>query len=327
MKLVAYLPRHDALRETLRRLAEGLSVTFISCDDEEAFRKAAAGNAPRRGHARAGEPLLLVTEESELTSISGRYGDVPLAVFVKTAVPELLGALPQGAHARHFLALRNGEPDEDELAALLSRLVRRRLSPSQGPHDWLLAYGAFSAQVGTAQEQRVTSLEEKALALARVRDAVLNDATSQAHDVRASEYARKATELVDELILNAVFGANPRMRGMQRGHPFVLPDNEAVVVRWRRDDQLLGVSVSDPFGALRFPTLLSHLDAAALQGDVALKASAGLGLRMAFDRSHALFVEVDEGARTEIVAFLRLEKTFREFEKRARSLHFFGGEG
>jgi hypothetical protein len=317
MKLVALLPQNLALCETLRRQVEGHMVTFVACADVEAFR--------REAHETL-EPLLLFTEETELQALTERDVHGPLAVFVTTAVPEFLGALPSGTHARHFLALRNGKPDENELAALVRRLVRPLVPAMAGPHDWLHAYGAFSSNVTPTLEQRVTSLEEKALALSRLRETVLSPAATPSKDVRASEYARKAVEIVDELILNAVFAANPRMQGLRRGHPFVLPHEEAVVVKWRREDNFLGLSVSDPFGGLRFPTLLSHLNAGALKGDVALKASAGLGLRMAFDRSHALFVDVDTGTRTEVVAFLHLEKTFREFDKRLRSLSFCGGE-
>jgi hypothetical protein len=197
------------------------------------------------------------------------------------------------------------------------------------PYDWLASSPSVTGAKGHTHptqacqegQKLILTYEDKERLLVQVREAVHGGCI----DARAEEYARKTVELVDELVLNAVFNANPRLRTARRGQPFVLPPEEGVLVRWRRTEGSFAVSVRDPFGSLRYPTLLSHLDASLPREELSARQSAGLGLRMAFDRSHAFVVDVSNGSSTEIIAFLRLERSFREFDRRLRSLHFFGG--
>lgn len=295
-------------------------------------------SAPTHAHSFQGSSLLL-TDESELALLGRSIGTVPLAVFVRSSVPELLEKLPEGSSVKHFLALCDGAPDPLELEALFARLVEEHKKPHLAARHWLGTVGLSAMKSGSTQTAyEIRTFEEKARVLSSLTDAIFNhvepphapslpasSSVPEVRDMRAFEYARKAVDVADELILNAVFDANPRLRGLCRGHPFVLTKEESVLVTWGLEPHRLAVSVTDPFGTLRFSDVFDQLRANNRPTDITARASAGLGLRMAFQSSSALFMDVDAGKSTQIVALMRIEKTFREFEKMGHSLHFFGG--
>jgi|GEM_PF-4753856 len=144
-----------------------------------------------------------------------------------------------------------------------------------------------------------------------------------AHVPLYREYARRMTELVDELVLNALFNANPRLRGTDRGAPFLLAKREEVIVRWRADVHTFCVSVSDPFGTLDRDTVLRYLGDRDKTRSFVGDPSAGLGLRIVFDRSHTFVLEVEPGVCTEVVCHASFEKKLRDFDVHERCLHFY----
>ncbi len=184
-------------------------------------------------------------------------------------------------------------------------------------------FSFFKAESLLKGEKIVSNVSEKRDALQELEDFVLG--LGDAEDAsRLSQYARKAGEAVDELLLNAIWDANPTLQQAHRGDDFVLPPSEQVRVRWGFDGDRFGYSVSDPFGTLEKESIIRHL----LGGEVELGAfaerkSGGLGMKRVFERSHHVVAAVRKGALTELQCFFRFERRLRDFQAVPKSLHYF----
>jgi hypothetical protein len=138
-----------------------------------------------------------------------------------------------------------------------------------------------------------------------------------------SEYARRTAELVDELILNGVFNANPRFQKLDRSQPFTLKNDELVHMSYAFDGETFGVSVSDRFGSLTREKILEYLNDVTVTEPVSERESGGLGLKVIFDRLHRFVVNVTPGDVTEAICLLKFDSRIKDFEKRLRSFYYF----
>ncbi len=141
--------------------------------------------------------------------------------------------------------------------------------------------------------------------------------------IRFEEYASRLEMMVDELVLNAVFNANPSFRGRQRGNEFSLTNEESVLVSWGFDGKYFGFSVVDRFGLLERNIVLNYLDKTLPKESVLLRSSGGMGLRFVFERVSHLHVNVSPSRQTEIVGLLCFEKRLRDIDSQMRSFSFF----
>ena len=138
------------------------------------------------------------------------------------------------------------------------------------------------------------------------------------------KYSQFTSELADELVMNAVFNANPRLKEAKRDLPFQLEDKEKVEISWGFDGEYFGVSVVDPFGRLHKDTVLYYInDKTRKLDDVNLRKSGGIGLRMSVDRLHKMVFNIHENKFTEVICLIRFERKLVDFRKIPKSLHFF----
>lgn len=178
----------------------------------------------------------------------------------------------------------------------------------------------------------------------KIHDKIVRDGRSKSETVRAvgtyisrlgdpgyahpyHEYSRIVCELTEELLLNAVFGANPRLHKADRSQPFHLQDGEAVHVAWGYDGEYFGISVRDPFGNFKCETVMNYLSARPKAESLSESSSAGLGLKLIFDRAHQIVTNVQREQVTEVIALVKFGARMIEFEQQSKSFYFFGDHG
>jgi anti-sigma regulatory factor (Ser/Thr protein kinase) len=113
----------------------------------------------------------------------------------------------------------------------------------------------------------------------------------------------------DELMMNALYDTP--------GH--------GAVLRWGADDQVIAVSVSDPFGALCQRDVIDHVQRARRERGRPRPSprGAGLGLYLVVANVASLVVNVEVGRRTEVVCLFDRAPAGRPAVACARSLHVF----
>jgi len=181
----------------------------------------------------------------------------------------------------------------------------------------------FASQDVNIVEKTLKNVEDKRRILGEIEEFVVA-LGGEANSQRYLQYARKASEAVDELLLNAVWDANPALLSAKRDANFVLSPVEEVKVRWAFDGDLFGYSVSDPFGRLERASIVRHLTAGDTElGEFLERKSGGLGIKRVFERSHHMVAAVRRDVLTEIQCFMRFEKRLRDFQAIPKSLHYF----
>lgn len=145
--------------------------------------------------------------------------------------------------------------------------------------------------------------------------------------------ARVSFGITEELLMNAIFDAPAaagvaRFKDIDQITPVVLEPAEYGELSYACDGQILAISSSDPFGALRKNTLLTYLkkvlrreDGEGLIDDK--KGGAGLGLFKILYSSHGIVCNVSPGQRTEIMALIDINDPLRDFSSLARSIQYF----
>ena len=223
----------------------------------------------------------------------------------------------QLACIRSVVDIVDGKIDPRDFAILIKKF---RLDDIFGL-DKYLSYGAH------LQEMTISSSDDKEVAIQRVLEFVSNLGSANAAE-RFVHYSRSTAELVDELLLNAVFNANPRFSEdpALRKKKFSLEPAEQVKVIWGYDGEFFGVSVVDPFGCLQRETILSYLLRKQKLEDASKRTSGGMGFQLIFERLHRLVINVTPQKYTEVICLLAFEKRMRDFNKKPRVFHYFTHE-
>jgi hypothetical protein len=140
-----------------------------------------------------------------------------------------------------------------------------------------------------------------------------------------------AASVQEELIMNAVWDANPtKMQSDRRVFPSI-EERDAVSIEWAFDGHFLAISVSDPFGTFPLSILNKYREFLYSKNQdkmVTLRMDgegAGIGIFMVLKRVGCLEVSVKEGSRTQVVAYFNLKATQKQASKQMRSLQCFLG--
>lgn len=145
------------------------------------------------------------------------------------------------------------------------------------------------------------------------------------------EFARITGEVLDELLMNAIWDANPRINSISRETPIVLEETEGVHIEWGVDGNTLAVGVRDPFGTLKKDTFFKYQDEVlGLKKNAqvvinATGAGAGIGFHMILRRASGLVINSTEGFATEVIALFDLARSTRSSQKAPKTLHYFVG--
>lgn len=145
--------------------------------------------------------------------------------------------------------------------------------------------------------------------------------------------ARVSFGITEELLMNAIFDAPAaagiaRFKDIDQTIPIALEPSEYGELSYGCDGQILAISSSDPFGALKKETLLKYLKKVLRREDGEglideKKGGAGLGLFKILYSSHGIVCNVSPGKRTEIMAVIDINDPLRDFSSLARSIHYF----
>jgi len=142
-------------------------------------------------------------------------------------------------------------------------------------------------------------------------------------------FAQFAVEVQEELLMNAIWDANPKLKAVDRRIPVALLPQETVQVEWSFDGTHLAIGVKDPFGTFEHNVVYKYLkflyttDKRALIRMQQNDAGAGLGLFMVLERLSALVINLSYSQATEVIALLNLTGSPRAMAKKQRSFQFF----
>jgi hypothetical protein len=143
------------------------------------------------------------------------------------------------------------------------------------------------------------------------------------------KFAQFAMAVQEELLVNAIWDANPNHRTADRRIPVALEAHETVQVEWCFDGVHLAIGVRDPLGSFD-PTLAQrcreYLFAADRRTMARLQHAAGesnLGLFMILNNLSSFSVTVSPGSSSELVAILDPSVSHRMGPKRPRFFQYF----
>lgn len=310
MRALLYFPEFSKANiNDLNVIIRSAGIALVECNSaEEVFTLM---NESASSHRRS----LLITDEKHhdvIEKFSGLYPNCLIILTIRSAIHDLPTNIRECLPIQCFVASNNNEFEPRDMQTIIRKFQTSDI------------FGLEKYIKGSAEVFRhdILSHEDKKLAIARVGDFV-NYLGGNIENNRFHEYSRRISEMLDELILNAVFDANFRYKGQPHRTDFTLDHTDLVTVRWAFDGEQFGLSVTDRFGRLEKDTILKYIDTTLNLGDVENRKSGGLGIKFVFERLHQFVVNVHTDLMTEVVCLLRFERRLKDFDSRPRSFHYF----
>lgn len=164
------------------------------------------------------------------------------------------------------------------------------------------------------------------------RDALADFVGRVVKDLRYSSplSVQRAVCVQEELLMNAIFDADPQFSSAIPRREGELAEGIAVVWGW--NGSVLGIEVTDSFGSLSFADIAKCFEYLVRGQDrrryVQMQQEtpgAGIGIFMVIERSNHLLFSVVPGKRTRALALLDLSRTQRENHSRQRMLEIVVG--
>ncbi len=235
-----------------------------------------------------------------------------IALFIDTKIESVANSVSEIEQVKYLIGKDQNESFGRDLAILIKKFKNSDILD-------LEKYLSFGADV---HRTKIYNSKQKHDSVAEIFDFISgwgDPGYSHPYD----DYARKVSEVTDELILNAIFNANPRLKSADRSLEFILSEAECVDVAWGFDGEVFGVSVKDYFGKFNRETVMQYISAQRHFDDVTGNSSAGLGLKLILERTHNLITNVEVERTTEVLALVRFDARNRKFEKRKKSVYYF----
>jgi hypothetical protein len=260
---------------------------------------------------------LVLMDEPTLMKVD--FADVPSHLkfigLVERKISEIVALLPTGLDIDFLLAKELVQ--ENELGKRMFQSSLRCILENSLP--------SFDSIVGAQhkiERRLVTRTDEKNPVVEWIDTCIHKDLDHLPEPLRDS-FAKKVAMVADELILNSIYDANPRMQGMARNTPEELKEYEEVEVKLAILPDSIALSVKDNFGTLRKETLMRYLSGQNVIEKISERKSGGLGLRLSLDSSTQLIIKVEAGTQTEIMSFAMLTPSLREFRQKVKSVLCF----
>ena len=168
--------------------------------------------------------------------------------------------------------------------------------------------------------KKIANKEDKNNALISLEEFVLNICGK---GERSNYYSQKTCDVADELLLNAIFNANTRLKKCHTNNDYHLTDEEEIQIKWGYDGEVFGLSVIDPFGSLSRNTVLKYLDGKNKDEHFSMRYASGQRIKMIYKKLHHYIINVEENKMTDTIGLLRFDKKYSDFERRLRSFHYF----
>ncbi|MCB9026327.1 MAG: cyclic nucleotide-binding domain-containing protein [Bdellovibrionaceae bacterium] len=136
--------------------------------------------------------------------------------------------------------------------------------------------------------------------------------------------------VTEELLMNAVYDAPTDSKGkaifnhLDRKIPVKLSESQQGVFSFGTDGIFIGISVTDPFGALQGQTVIDYLESC--YGGQAgslnkLKGGAGRGLHMIVEMSDLVVFNIEPGVRTEVISLFLIDGKSTDYN--SANFHYF----
>lgn len=184
----------------------------------------------------------------------------------------------------------------------------------------LLGLGHFVGNNERVFKRIVKCKQDKKEVLDEIHAFVLSKSTAKTLRV-FEDYARAAVELLDELLLNSLFNANPAYVEAKRNTDFNLSPAEQITAKWSANAQIFAISVEDPFGALQKKDAFNYaLDKVVTPFEQ--KTSGGRGLRMVYERLNSLILNVEPNHNTEVICLVELSNRITRYKTQIKTIHY-----
>ncbi len=220
-----------------------------------------------------------------------------------------------GSHALTHLLARNEGVDPAEL-----RVTARKLLTGD-----LFGIDQYFSPAAQSRSLELTSSEER-------MDVIAAASAFATGPSVVNRVLDTFCSVVDELMTNAFYNAPVDAHGnslhgfTSRIQEVSLPPERAVSVQLRREEDRLGVSVTDAFGSLTAERVLDNLAKCFRGGDDQIDrkpGGAGLGFYYVFESLTQLVINIERGARTEVIGVLEGTSRYRSFAARQKSFNLF----
>lgn len=295
----------------LSGVAKCLGVEMIHCSSLAKLHATIATLGDRRALFFTDEGLLETIHELEGAAGSA----LEVALFIRSPLPKIAEQLTTLGCVKYLISLEAADSFGRDLSILIKKFA-------DGDILDLEKYLAFGC-----------NLNKRTIVDGPTKRAAINDLYSYIENLGDpgynhpyTEYARRVSEMADELLINAIFDANPRFRDVDRSLPFSLDARESIEVSWGYDGEFFGVSVRDPFGRFACDTILKYVAARRTKDHMLEASSGGLGLKLIFEKAHRVVTNVQAENATEVIALVRFDARMLEFERRKKSFYYFGKE-
>lgn len=270
--------------------------------------------------AASWEKILLVTDEQLIglvANIEKAHPDLNIEtlLFLEGNIPDAAKKISHLKTIKHIMGSKNYHMIGKDLSILVKKIKSRDLLDLSK----YLSYGAFICS------RAIKDQKSKIQVISEIYNYISSLGCS-GYDHPFEEYARRMTEIADELVINAIFSANSKLKNADRSENFQLGENQKIQVCWGFDGDYFGLSVTDPFGDLSRETILQYLDSNRKLGGVATLVSGGLGIKMVFERTHQLVVNVLSGHLTEVICVTKFENRLRNLKDTKQSIFYFDKE-
>ena len=305
MKVLCFLPDTLAFQNKLGMLTRSAGVNFQPCENISEVYTFAEKETDKHFF------LFADSKNAQfLYEFSKQYEECKIIVILLEAIQQQMHNFLDRDNIESFVATNEGEFDARELILLLKKFQSKK---SLGLDKYLNFPAIYN-------EKKILNSSDKKSALTMLEGFVVKIGGKSS---RTEQYSQRICDLADELLLNAIFDANPRMRDSHGNQTFQLNPEEMVKIKWGFDGEVFGLSVTDPFGALSRQSVLKYLDGKQKRESFSARYGGGLGVKVIYERLHHYIVNVRENKMTEIICLLRFDKRFKDFEKKLRSFHYF----
>lgn len=141
---------------------------------------------------------------------------------------------------------------------------------------------------------------------------------------RNKSMATQVEGICDELIMNAMYDANPKYEDFDRSYDIFLNEEEKIVVNYGCDGRMFAISVTDQFGRLGKGTIFQYLRRCFFEeGKISHgEGGAGLGFFRILNSVNSLVINVKPEKKTEVIGILDISLNRRAFQKIKKSFYY-----
>jgi CRP-like cAMP-binding protein/CheY-like chemotaxis protein len=262
--------------------------------------------------------VFLDTEMLDLGNfVKEKMPEAGLVLMTSDQVPNYLPMLKQLAAIPHIVSRE--ESDRTFTVKNIMTTVTKLLSRDFFGLEKYLGWGV--------------DVQSKPIVGSRARADLLDDVDGYFGKVGIRRANRDRIRVVlEEMLMNAIYDAPTDATGkalynhLPRTQELILKPEEQGLLRFATDGMLIAVSVQDPFGSLKGPTILRYLEHnySGTAGDLNVKENkggAGRGLHQIVENSDLVVFNVDPGKKTEVIALFNVE--VKESTTQNPSFHLF----